>query len=273
MQFCLSRAGGHNKNVWVHVLLCISMCGCISLSVQCVKCSPYSHVAEGCCGWWWWWLYQVYAWSCLGNLTQRKTHCHNNTTPFTFPPPPTRPPSNHLSFFLYPACNKWHFSLSPTLPTHPLTAITALTDGDWREGVRGRENERGEDRGRIRGGETKRQTRRGHRVRATVISKKKEKKRNRQWKKKKTWWQWWVVRCNIQGTDRKTWRNWEKKRNWGKKEHFIHPCLVFPLISSTAILSVTVYPTRRYTSQFTGGEAKAWIWSLCLTNFKLQYFT
>lgn len=30
--------------------VCVSMCGCVSLSVQCVKCSPYSHVAKGAGG-------------------------------------------------------------------------------------------------------------------------------------------------------------------------------------------------------------------------------
>lgn len=29
------------------MLLCVSMCGCVSLSEQCVKCSPYSRVAGG----------------------------------------------------------------------------------------------------------------------------------------------------------------------------------------------------------------------------------
>ena len=145
------------KSVCVHVHLCVSMCGCASLSVQCVKCSPYSHVAGGDCGWWWWWwwLYQVYAWSCLSNLTQRRSHHHNNSTPFPLPlsstpltpspsgrPPPPSPPPPPFTFSFY---------LSPSLPILPLTAITALTDGEKREMEGERKGERGGQRENQRG--------------------------------------------------------------------------------------------------------------------------
>lgn len=56
MQFCLSRTGERIDKVCacvsalaqVHVCICaivISVCGCVSLRVQCVKCFSYSHVS------------------------------------------------------------------------------------------------------------------------------------------------------------------------------------------------------------------------------------
>lgn len=92
--------------------LLLQICGCTCPSVQHVKWSSLQS-----CVWWrcWgfqWLLYQVYAWSCLGNPTQRRSHHHNNSTPSPNPPHPPTPPI-----------------LSPFLPIHPLTAMAVLTDG------------------------------------------------------------------------------------------------------------------------------------------------
>lgn len=127
---CLLKACRYNK--CVHVLLCIS-----NVWVRTVACATCEVLSLPSCGWgswgWggveWWWLYQVYAWSCLGNLTQRRSHCHNNATPFTphhhqgLPPPPhiqlvtsgrsPPPPSQPLSRFL-------SISLHPSLYSHAL---------------------------------------------------------------------------------------------------------------------------------------------------------
>lgn len=120
--------GAHStvkKNSITHplgVVIITYMFGCASLRVRRVKCSLYSHVncvLEG--GQWWQRLYQVYAWSCLGNLTQR-SHCHNN---YGTPHPPTSPISVAPSLLLYLIQVVHH----PPLPVSP--SISSFTPTHW----------------------------------------------------------------------------------------------------------------------------------------------
>lgn len=114
--------GSCNKRV--HVWVCESACAmCEVLSLQsCELC-----VGGG--GQWWQRLYQVYAWSCLGNLTQR-SHCHNNYGTLHPPiPPPSRmpPPFSSIQSKLYIIPHSP--SLPPSPPSHPLIDITVFSDG------------------------------------------------------------------------------------------------------------------------------------------------
>lgn len=133
----------------------------------------------------------MFAWSCLGNLTQRRSHCHNNTTPLTPPPPPPDQHSPPIQFVTSGRSSLPFQLISPY--SHPFTPTHwQKRHYRWRE-IRERKNWEG-GRGRITKKRPGEMTRQHHLKREQIKGRAKKGRRSQ---RKMSGMCWWYVLQNI----------------------------------------------------------------------------